>query len=77
MTSVLEAITTDGKVVISFPESAMSPEVRDDFIATLKMEWAARQSLMTVETAKRLAEEVDSGWWQSNRDKILRSIGES
>ena len=77
MSARLDALTTDGRVVITFPESAVPAQERESFISLLKEEWAARQSRFTEQDAKALAEEVDSGWWQKNRDRILRSIGEA
>ena len=77
MAATLDAFTADGRVVISFPESAVPPKEREEFIAFLKVEWAARQSRLGEADARALAEEVDSGWWNRNRERILRSIGEA
>jgi hypothetical protein len=75
MNATLDSFTADGRVVISFPESAVPPREREDFIAFLKAEWAARQSRFSEADAKSLATEVDSAWWSRNRERILRSIG--
>ncbi len=75
MAATLDSFTADGRVVISFPESAVPPQEREAFIAFLKAEWSARQSRFTDADAKVLAEEVDSVWWSRNRERILRSIG--
>ena len=77
MISTLDAFTADGRVVISFPESAGPAREREDFIAFLKAEWAARQSGFTETDARTLAEEFDSDWWGRNRERILRSLGEA
>jgi hypothetical protein len=77
MSAMLETFTTDGRVVISFPESALSPDKREEFLTLLKSEWSARQSRMTKEDATRLAKELDAGWWSRNRERILGKIGES
>ena len=37
MISTLDAFTADGRVVISFPESAVPAREREDFIAFLKI----------------------------------------
>jgi hypothetical protein len=76
-TPTLETFAADGRVVISFPESAVSSQERDDFIAFLKAEWIARQSRLTADEATQLAEEVDTAWWSRNRERILRRIGEA
>ena len=47
---------------MSFPESAVPPAERADFIALMKSEWAARQSRLTEAEAKHIADEVDSVW---------------
>lgn len=73
----LDAFISDGRVVISFPEAAVPPRQREDFIAFLKTEWVARQSRLTATEAKTLADEVDANWWSRNRQDILRRIGET
>ena len=75
MSATLDAFTADGRVVISFPESAVPAQEREDFIAFLKAEWAARQSRFTEADVQALAAEVDHSWWSRNRERILRSIG--
>ena len=74
MSVPLDAFTTDGRVVISFPEAAVPLEQREDFIAFLKTEWAVRQSRLTISDATELADEVDAGWWNRNREQILSRI---
>lgn len=76
MSAGLETFSCDGRVVISFLESAVPAREREDFIAFLKMEWTARQSRLNEADAQALAHEVDSNWWNANRDRILRSVGE-
>jgi hypothetical protein len=75
MSATLETFTTDGRVVISFPESALSPDKGEEFLTMLKSEWSARQSRLTKEEATRLAKELDAGWWSRNRARILGKIG--
>jgi len=75
MSATLDAFTVDGCVVISFPESAVPAQEREDFIAFLKAEWAARQSRFTEADAQALAADVDNSWWSRNRERILRSVG--
>ena len=76
MNSTLEAHTADGRLVISFPEEALPSAERESFVSYLKTEWTARQSRLSAGDAERLAEEVDGGWWQRNRDRILTRIVE-
>jgi len=77
MSATLQAFTADDHVVFTFPEKAVSPQEREDFIAFMKAEWIARQSTFTEEHAKALAAEADAGWWTHNRQRILRAIGEA
>ena len=77
MAATLDTFTADGRVVISFPESAVPPREREDFIAFLKAEWAARLSRFSQADAKAFAEEVDTGWWKRNRERILKNIGDA
>jgi hypothetical protein len=74
MTAALNAFTAEGRVVLSFPESAMKADEREDFIAFTKAEWLARQSRFTENDASALADEIDSGWWTRNRERILSGI---
>ena len=76
MTAILNTFTTDGHVVISFPEQAIPAQQREDFIAFMKAEWIARQSRFSETDAKTLADQADSGWWSRNRQRILSAIGE-
>jgi hypothetical protein len=75
MSTTLDTMTTDGRVVISFPEAAVPPREREEFLSFLKAEWAARQSKFTAADAESLAAEVDAAWWSRNRERILNSIG--
>ena len=77
MSASLTTFTSEGRVVISFPEAAVPAQEREDFISFLKVEWTARQSRFSEEDAKSLADAVDAGWWSRNRERILRSIGEA
>ena len=74
-TASIETEFKDGRIVISFPESAVPPAGRDEFISFLKVEWSVRQSRFSAEEASNLAEEVDSGWWSRRREDILSRIG--
>lgn len=77
MIANLDAFSSDGRVVISFPETAIPTREKEDFIAFLKAEWIARQSRFSEADAAVLAHEVDSAWWSRNRARILRAIGEA
>ena len=77
MSASLTTFTSDGRVVISFPESAVPAQEREDFITFLKAEWMARQSRLSEADAKTFADAVDADWWSRNRERILRSIGEA
>ncbi len=74
MNATLDAHTADGRVVITFPESAVPAQERGSFIAFIKAEWEARQNRFTEKDARVLADEVDTSWWDKNRERILRSI---
>lgn len=76
MVTRLDTLNADGRVVISFPEAALTQPEREDFIAFLKAEWALRQSRFSNADAQSLADEVDTSWWSRNRERILRKIGE-
>lgn len=77
MPDTLEALTTGGRVVISFPESSIPLAEKEAFIAFLKSEWIARQSRFSESDASELSAEVDSTWWNQNREKYTGKIGEA
>lgn len=77
MTVALNTFTSDGFLVITVPEASVPAPVRDEFVSAVKAEWLARQSRLTEAEAGRLADEVDAGWWQKNRGRILKAIGEA
>jgi maltodextrin utilization protein YvdJ len=77
MTAALNAFTSDGYFVITFPEASVPAPMRDEFISTVKAEWLARQSKLTATNAKLLADKVDASWWQQNKARILESIGQA
>lgn len=74
MITMLETEMSNGRVTISFPETAVTPEAREDFISFLKAEWVVRQSRFTETDAKSLAAEVDAGWWARRKNHILQKI---
>ncbi len=76
MTATLDTMTTEGRVVISFPESAISAKDREDFLSLIKSEWLARQSRLTSEDAAAFANQVDTAWWSRNKARILAAIGQ-
>jgi hypothetical protein len=77
MTAALNTFTSDGFFVITVPEDSLSAPMRDEFVSAVKAEWLVRQSQMTDDAAKKLAEAVDSDWWQRNRARILNAVGEA
>jgi hypothetical protein len=76
MTTTLDAIVTDGRLIVSFPEDSVSPEARERFVSQMKVEWALLQSRFTNSDAQEIADEIDQGWWAQNRTRILAAIGE-
>jgi len=70
MVDSLETFTTGGRVVISFPESAIPQAEKEAFISFLKSEWIARRSRFQESDAIDLSAEVDSSWWSRNRAKF-------
>jgi hypothetical protein len=77
MVKSFEASTTDGRVVISFPEASMPLAEKEAFISFLKSEWIARQSRFGESDAIALSAEVDSTWWHQNREKYTSQVGKA
>lgn len=63
--------------MISFPESSMPLAEKEAFISFLKSEWIARQSRFCESDAIALSAEVDSTWWNQNREKYTSQVGEA
>jgi hypothetical protein len=59
-TTIRVRISTDG-----MPAEAVSA-----FVDWLRVEMAARRSHLTGDTAWKLSEEVKSGWWTQNQDRL-------
>lgn len=59
-----------GTVQITFPTDGMSPEQVNDFVTWLRVEAIARRSKLTASAAWQLSEEVKSGWWERNRERL-------
>jgi hypothetical protein len=74
MTATLDTRSVEGRLVISFPEQDLPAGARDEFVAFLKTEWAARRSRLAASDAARLADEADGAWWGQNKARILESI---
>ena len=77
MAETLEASTTGGRIVVSFPESSIPLEEKEAFISFVKSEWIARQSRFSESDASELSAEVDSTWWNQNREKYTGRAGEA
>lgn len=74
MAAMLNALHTDGRIILSFSEDALPHEEQTSFIAFVKAEWSARQSRFSQRDADALAQEVDASWWSRNRQRILAQI---
>lgn len=74
MTAAMNALHSDGRIVLSFPEEALPQAELASFIAFVKAEWTARQSRFSQQDADALAAEVDESWWSRNRQRILTQI---
>lgn len=74
MATALEALHSDGRIVLTFPEEGLPQAEQASFIAFIKAEWTARQSRLTQQDADSLSDEVDASWWARNRQRILAQI---
>ena len=70
MSAMIDVKAGQGTVQITFPTDGMSPEQVNDFVAWLRVEAIARRSKLTVSAAWQLSEEVKSGWWERNRERL-------
>lgn len=74
MSTALNSLHADGRIVFSFPEEALPHSEQVSFVAFVKAEWTPRQSHLTQQDADRLADEVDASWWSKNKQRILSQI---
>ena len=55
---------------ITVPTQGMSAEQVNDFVTWLRVEAIARRSRLTPSTARQLAEDVKSDWWDQNKSRF-------
>lgn len=70
MFAMIDVKAGQGTVQITFPTDGMSPEQVNDFVTWLRVEAIARRSKLTASAAWQLSEEVKSGWWERNRERL-------
>lgn len=64
------------QIRLTIPTGQMPPEDVDRFVAWIRAEAVARQSKLTERDAARLAEEVNAGWWERNKDRFESTDGD-
>ncbi len=67
--------TTDDGVRVTIPKGEVPPARLSSFLDWLRLEGAARRSVLTEEEAERLAEDVKAGWWAANKDRFIKPAG--
>ncbi|MDB6034793.1 MAG: hypothetical protein JWM16_5131 [Verrucomicrobiales bacterium] len=65
--------TTDTGTRVTIPKNEMPPERLNSILDWLRLETIASRSDLSEENAERLAEEIKSGWWNSNKGRFIKS----
>lgn len=63
--------TTAEAIHVSIPRTEMTLERLEEFLRSLRLEFAVEGNAMTEATADRLAEESKTDWWERNRSRFL------
>lgn len=65
--------TTEQSVRVTIPKGEVPPYRLNRLLDWLRLEAVARRSQLTEEEANRLAEEVKTGWWAANKERVLKA----
>jgi len=58
------------EIRLTIPTDGMQPEEVSQLVTWLRAEVIARRSRLTEETAAKLADEVNAGWWERNKGRF-------
>ncbi|MCS6989487.1 MAG: hypothetical protein NZM06_08225 [Chloroherpetonaceae bacterium] len=59
------------EAVIRFPETLISKEYVQDFIAHLRVEDIAQKSALTEAELWEMTERIQAEWWEKNKQKFI------
>lgn len=59
------------ETVIRFPETLVSKEYVQEFIAYLRLEEIAQKSALTDAQLWEMTEQIQAEWWEKNKQKFL------
>ena len=73
----IETTKTADFLTISIPIKNMDSEEIEDFVAFVKSGIIARKSEMSETEAEQISEEIKASWWEKNKSRIEKVIGEN
>lgn len=71
---MLQVKEQDGNWVITIPKDRIGKDFVLRFLERLELENLLQQSALTEEQAQQLSEELKTGWWEANKEAVLRKI---
>lgn len=77
MSDLIEVTRDDKRLNVSIPIEDMKKEEIEEILDYLYFRTILRKSKMTQEQANELADEVTASWWEANKSRILKLIGEN
>lgn len=73
----IETTKTADFLTISIPIKNMNSEEIEDFVAFVKSGILARKSELSEAEAEKISEEIKESWWEKNKSRIEKMIGEN
>jgi len=71
---MLQVKEQDGNWVITIPKDRIGKDFVLRFLERLELENLLQQSALTEEQAQQLSEELKTGWWEANKEAVLRKM---
>ncbi len=75
--STIETTRTNDLLTISIPLKGLKTEEVDDLIALVKSSLIAQKSKISEDEANGISEEIKASWWEKNKARIEKMIGEN
>jgi endonuclease III-like uncharacterized protein len=75
--STIQTTRTANLLTVSIPLDNVSSEEVERFLDLLKSSFIIQKSQMTESEAEEISEEIKSSWWEKNKSRIEKMIGEN
>ncbi len=75
--STIQTTRTANLLTVSIPLDNLNSEEVENFLDLLKTSLITQKSEMTESEADEISEEIKSSWWEKNKSRIEKMIGEN